>query len=67
MLDKCDYCCNQNLSSQKGLVSAKNFETRSRVYINLYIMGRLFNMYTIISMHLILEQSDSHLLNGEQP
>ena len=28
-----------------------NSETRSRLYINLYIMGRPFSMYIIISMH----------------
>ena len=28
-----------------------NFETRSRLHINLYIMGRPFSMYIIISMH----------------
>ena len=28
----------------------QNFETRSRLHVNLYIMGRPFSMYTIISM-----------------
>ena len=28
-----------------------NFETKSRLHINLYIMGRPFSMYIIISMH----------------
>ena len=28
-----------------------NFETKSRLYINLYIMGRPFSMYIIISMY----------------
>ena len=34
-----------------------NFETRSRLHINLYIMGCPFGMYIIVSMHtdLILE------------
>ena len=29
----------------------QNFETRSRLHINFYIMGHPFNMYTIISMY----------------
>ena len=29
----------------------QNFETRSRLHINLSIMGRPFNIYTIISMY----------------
>ena len=28
-----------------------NFETRSRLHINLYIMGRPFSMYIIISIY----------------
>ena len=28
-----------------------SFETRSKLHINIYIMGRPFSMYIIISMH----------------
>ena len=44
------------LLQSKSFLSKKfcfnqNFETRSRLYINFYIMGHPFNMYTIISMY----------------
>ena len=29
----------------------QNFDARSRLHINFYIMGHPFNMYTIISMY----------------
>ena len=35
----------------KKLCFNQNFEIRSRLHINFYIMGYPFNMYTIISMY----------------
>ena len=35
----------------KKVLLQPNFETRSRLHINLYIMGCPFSMYIIISMH----------------
>ena len=35
----------------KKVLPQPNFETKSRLHINLYIMGCPFSMYIIISMH----------------
>ena len=35
----------------KEILLQPNFETRSRLHINLYMMGRPFGMYAIIRMH----------------
>ena len=53
------------LLQSKSFLSKKfcfnqNFQTRSRLHINLYILGRPFNMH--VYWDLILEWSDSHLL-----
>ena len=58
------------LLQSKSFLSKKfcfnqNFQTRSRLHINLYILGRPFNMH--VYWDLILEWSDSHLLNRKQP
>ena len=50
MLDKWDYSCNQNLSFKKSFASTK-LSNKSKLYIELYIMGCPFSMYTIISMY----------------
>ena len=50
MLDKRDYSCNQNLSYIKGFTSTKLWN-KIKLYINLYIMGCPFTVYTAISMY----------------
>ena len=40
----------KSFSSKKSYFN-QNFETRSRLHINFYIMGHSFNMYTIVSMY----------------
>ena len=48
MLDKWDYGCNQNFSDQKSFASTKIW---NKMHINVYMMGRPFSMYTVISMY----------------
>ena len=50
MLDKCDYSYNHNFSYQKFLLTP-NFETRLRLHINFYIIGRPFNVYTFCNLY----------------
>ena len=50
MLDKWDYSCNQNLSYKKSFASTKLWN-KIKLYINLYIMGCPFTVYTAISMY----------------
>ena len=48
-MDKWHYCCNQNLSYQKRFALNKTLKQDRHLLLNFYMMGRSFNMYTILA------------------
>ena len=48
---KWNYSCTQNPPYQKKGSLQTNFETRSRLHINLFVIRHPFSMYIIITMH----------------